>query len=359
MHLMNAFAGGSGPGLMALDISSTRIKLLALSGGPASFQIDSYASEALPAGAVQDHRIVDPELLGQCIRRVVKRSGCRRKQAAVAVAGASVISKVIELPATLRESEIEDQIEDEADAYIPYPVNEVSLDFQQLGPAESDADMQQVLLAACRRETVEDRVAAAALAGIDVQVVDVEAYALQNACALLLAQLPGGGRQQTVAVADVGASATALHVLHDGETVYTREQGFGGNQLIEEIQRHYQLQSPQQALEQLQGNRLDAAFTEGALPRFIARIAQQVDRSLQYFFTQASQYPSIDTLFVAGGCALLAGMVDGIGRELEVDTRLANPLAGIRAAGAARRNRVEAEGPALMVATGLAMRSGS
>lgn len=357
MGLSTFLSGRASPQLVALDISNTRIKLLALSGNPERFQIEAYANEALPAGAVRDHQIAEPELVSQAIVRALKRSGCRHKRAAVAVSGSAVISKVIDMPITLSEGEIEEQIGFEADAYIPYPIDEVSLDFHMLGPSGHDPAMQRVLLAACRRETVERRVAAVAMAGLDTGLVDVEAYALQNACGLLLARLADGGATRTLAVVDLGATTTTVNVLHHGDNIYTREQNFGGQHLVEEIQRHYQLESHDQALAKLRANELDAAFGERALPRFIAQVAQQIDRSLQVFFSHAPEYERIDQLLLVGGCALLPGIEAGVAQELGIETMLGNPLAGMRASSAARRNRVESEAPALMVAAGLAMRA--
>lgn len=357
MGILDRIIGRDSPELAALDISASRVKMLALSGEPGSFRIESYASEPVPANAFSDNQIVDPEAVGQAVARVMQRGACRLKQAAVAVSGSAVISKIIDMPAGLSEDEIEEQIGFEADAYIPYPIEEVSLDFQVLGPSERDSEMQSILLAACRRDTVELRVAAVGMGGLKTKVVDVEAYALQNACRLLIDQQPDKGSGRTLAVVDIGAGSTAVNVLHDGQTVYTREQGFGGRQLVEEIQRHYDLNTPEEALGKLRNGELTADFVEDALPRFADQAAQQIDRSLQFFFSSSSQHERIDQILLAGGCALLPEIDTRIGETLGIPTAVANPLAGMRASQAARRNRVESEAPALMVATGLALRA--
>lgn len=357
MGIIDRFFGRESRELMALDISSTRVKLLVLSGEAGRYQIDAYASENLPAGAMTDNQVAEPELVSQTVTRAVQRSGTRLRQAAVAVSGSAVISKIIDMPATLSEDEIEQQIGFEADQYIPYPVEEVSLDFQILGPNEQDPEMNRVLLAACRRDTVEMRLAALEMAGIRTRVVDVEGYALQNACQLLARQLPDEGMGRTVAVVDVGANNTVLNVLHDLETVYAREQTFGGRQLVENIQQHYSLDSPDEALTKLRADELDADLQAVVLPPFAEQLAQQIERSLQFFFSASSQHDNIDRILLTGGSALLPGIGDLVEKTLEIPVTIGNPLAGMRASSSARRNRVDTEAPALMVATGLALRA--
>lgn len=357
MGITDRFFGRESRELMALDISSTRVKLLVLSGEPGNYQIDAYASENLPAGAMTDSQVAEPELISQTVNRTVQRSGTRLRQAAVAVSGSAVISKIIDMPATLTEDEIEQQIGFEADQYIPYPVEEVSLDFQVLGPNEQDSEMNRVLLAACRRDTVEMHQAALEMAGVHARIVDVEGYALQNACQLLAKQMPDEGMGRTVAVVDVGASNTVVNVLHDMETIYAREQAFGGHQLLDDIQRHYDLESADEALTKLRAGELDADLGEIILPPFADQLAQQIERSLQFFFSASTQHDNIDRILLTGGGALLPG-IDGLTEQsLEIPVSIGNPLAGMRASGSARRNKVEAEAPALMVATGLALRA--
>lgn len=357
MGILDLITRRESPNLVALDISPARIKLLALSGQSDSYRIDAFATEALPANAFADHQIAEPEVIGQTIAHVMQRAGCRLKQAAVAVSGSAVISKVIDMPAMLSEDEIEEQIGYEADAYIPYPIEEVSLDFQVLGRSERDDDMQSVLLAACRRDTVDLYIGAVEMAGLETKVVDVEAYALQNACGLLIDQLPEHGAGQTLAVVDLGGSSTAVNVLRDGETVYTREQAFGGAQLVEELQHDEDLGSADEALARLRAGEFGEDFRAHALPRFAEQAAQQIDRSLQLFFSSSSQHDHVDQILLAGGCALLPDIDTRIASELGIPVSMANPLAGMQAAHAARRNRVEAESPSLMVATGLALRA--
>lgn len=357
MRLLDSINGAGASDLVALDVSAARVKLLALSGKPGKYRIDAFAVEPLPAEAFAEHQIADAEAIGQTITRVMKRAACRAKHAAVAVSGSSVISKTIEMPASLSEDEIEQQIGYEADAHIPYPIDEVSLDFQVMGPSERDSDRQSVLLAACRRETVDLYVSAVAMAGLKTRVVDVEAYALHNACGLLTDQLSGGGAGETLAVVNLGGSSTAVNVLRDGEAIYTREQPFGGAQLVEELTQHAGLGGADEALARLRSGQFDDEFREQAIPRFAREAAQQIDRSLQLFFSSVSQNDRLERILLTGGSALLPGIDAQIAAELDIPVALADPLTGMNISNAARRNGVKAEAPALMVATGLALRA--
>ncbi|MAA74664.1 MAG: pilus assembly protein PilM [Salinisphaeraceae bacterium] len=356
MGLVDTLMGKESSALLALDISSSRVKLLELTGDATRMQVKSYATEDLPPNAVADNQIANAEVVAEAIGKAVKRSDTRLNTAAVAVTGSSVISKIIDMPATLSEDEIEQQIGFEADQYIPYPIEDVSLDFQILGPSERDPDMNSVLLAACRRDTVDMRVAAVEMAGLRARLVDVEAYALQNACQLLVSHLSGAGAGQTVAVVDFGASNTCVNVVHDQETVYTREQSFGGRQLLEEIQRRMEIPASE-ALRMLRSGELASEVRSDVLPNFAELMAQQIDRSLQFFFSSFTESDTVDQVLISGGCALLPEIDEMVERHLGISTKVGNPLHGVRVSASARRNRVDMEGPALMVATGLAMRS--
>jgi len=203
------------PPVVGLDISSSAVKLLELSRHGNRYRVENYAVEPLPPNSVVEKNITDVEAVGEAVRRAIKRAGARTRNAAVAVAGSSVITKVVPMPNSLSDDELYSQIELEADQYVPYPLEEVSLDFEVLGPTDNNPDTVNVLLAACRTETVDMRTAAVESGGLDTKVVDVEAYATENAFQLLLDQVPDQGMEKTVAMIDIGATMTTLNVLHD------------------------------------------------------------------------------------------------------------------------------------------------
>ena len=220
--------GNKQSNLVGLDISSTSVKLLELSKSKTAYKVESYAVEPLPANAMNDKSLQDVEAVGEAIKRAVKKSGSKRKFAAVAVPSAMVITKVIQMPAGLKDSELEAQIQLEADQYIPYALDEVNLDHQIIGPSEEEPGSDDVLIVASRSENVEERTAACEIGGLTAKVVDIEPYTIEHTCKLIKDQTDVDWADKTIAVLDIGATMTSLNVLREEKLVYTREQPFGG-----------------------------------------------------------------------------------------------------------------------------------
>lgn len=345
----------STPSLVGLDISSTSVKLLELSRSNGRYRVESYAVEPIAPGAVVEKTVADAESVGAAIRQAVRRSRTRAKSAAVAVAGSAVITKIITLPANLSDDDMATQIELEADQYIPYPLEEVNLDFEVIGPSEKDPDSVDVLLAASRSENVDTRAAAVELGGLTAKVVDVEAYAAERAVALMASELKSLEADRLIAVFDIGATMTSMTVLDHLKIVYTREQGFGGKQLTEEIQNRYGLSYEDAGRAKRQGGLPEGYETEVLTP-FKQAMAQQIARSLQFFFS-SSHYNSVDHILLAGGNALIPGIAKLIEAEIGVNTSIANPFAGMTLASRINAQALTNDAPALLVACGLALRS--
>jgi len=341
--------------LLGIDISSTTVKLLELSRSGNRYKVEAYAVEPLPPSAVVEKNIVELEGVGQALEKVFARSRTTLKQAAVAVAGSAVITKTIEMDAGLDDAEMEEQIKLEADQYIPYPLDEVAIDFEVQGPSARNPDRVEVLLAACRRENVDIREAALALAGLDVKIVEVEAYAMERACELVVGQLDDGDQAPTIAVIDIGATMMTLSVLSRGRIIYTREQLFGGKQLTDEIQRRYGLSQEEAGLAKKQGGLPDDYETEVLSP-FKDAVVQQVSRSLQFFFA-GGQYNDVDYILLAGGTASIPGLDQLIQQKLGTTTLVANPFANMTLSGKVNAVALSNDAPAMMIACGLAMRS--
>ena len=329
--------------MLGLDISSTSVKLLELSRDGDRLRVESYGVEPLADNAVVEKNITEVDAVSAAVRRVVERSRTKCKTAAVAVAGSAVITKTIELPANLNEEEMETQISLEADQYIPYPLEEVAIDFEVQGPTEADPNRAEVLLAACRRENV----------GLSAKVVDVEAYAMERAFGLLQRQIDS--EAQVVAMVDIGATMTTLSVLVDGATVYTREQLFGSKQLTEEIQRRYGLSEQEAGLGKKQGGLPDEYASEVLRP-FVEVAVQQVVRSLQFFYS-SSQYNDVDGIVLAGGGASTQGLAEAIQEQLHTPVLVANPFADMSVSARVNASALVNDAPALMIACGLALRS--
>jgi type IV pilus assembly protein PilM len=340
--------------VIGLDISSTSVKLLELSRHGDRYRVETYAVKPLPPNAVVEKNINDQEAVAEVIRAMVKQSKTKLKHAAVAVAGSAVITKMIDLPAGLSDDAMETQISLEADQYIPFPLEEVAIDFEVQGISPRNPDQVEVLLAACRRENVEMRVSVMQLSELIPEKVDIEAYSMERAFELISEQLEDQ-EGQVVAVIDIGATMTTLSVLVDGKTVYTREQLFGGKQLTEEIQRRYGLSREEAGLAKKQGGLPDDYDSEVLAP-FKEAVVQQVTRSLQFFFS-ASQYNDVDYIILAGGVASLEGLVNLIEEKLGTQTVVANPFARMSVSSRVNAVALANDAPSLMIVTGLAMRS--
>jgi type IV pilus assembly protein PilM len=340
--------------VVGLDISSTSVKLLELSRSGDRYRVESYTVKALPPNAVVEKNIADPVAVAEVVRSMVKQSKTKLKHAAVAVAGSAVITKMIDMPMDLNDDAMESQIAAEADQYIPFPLEEVALDFEVQGISPRNPDQVEVLLAACRRENVEVRQQVLADSDLIAEKVDIEAYCMERAFELIAEQLEDQ-EGQVVAIIDIGATMTTLSVLVDGKTVYTREQLFGGRQLTEEIQRRYGLSREEAGLAKKQGGLPDDYEMEVLTP-FKDAVVQQVTRSLQFFFS-ASQYNDVDYIILAGGVASLEGLVGLIEEKLGTQTVVANPFARMSVSSRVNAVSLANDAPALMIVTGLAMRS--
>lgn len=343
------------PVILGLDISSTSVKLLELEQDGDNFRVQSLAVEPLPDNAVVEKNFQDVEAIGETIQKAVKRSGTKAKLAAVAVAGSAVITKIINMPANLSENELELQIQQEADQYIPYPLEEINLDFEVVGPTANNPDSVDVLLAASRSENIENRTDALDIGGLTAKIVDVEAYTVENVAPLLTAQMEDAGKDKVIAIIDIGATMTSLNVIENGNLIYTREQNFGGKQLTEEIMRRYGLAYEEAGRLKKSGGLPDNYIPE-VLEPFKETIAQQVGRFLQFFYT-SGQHNAVDLIALAGGCASIPGIDELVESQLGITTVIANPFANMSLSSKVNPQSLSKDAPSLIIACGLALRS--
>lgn len=352
--MLELFRKGKSAQILGLDISSTTVKLLELSRTSGGYRVESYAVSSLPQDAVIEKSVNDVDGVSNAIRTVLAQSQTKVKIVAAAVAGSSVITKFIDMPEGLSDDEMELQLALEADQYIPYPLEEVSMDFEVQGPSPDNEGRVEVLLAACRRETIAARVEAIEGSDLEPKIMDVEAYAMERAYTQLQSQL-GLGEESTVAIVDIGATMTTLSVLHNGQTIYTREQLFGGKQLTDEIMRRYGLPLEEAGLAKKQGG-LPDDYEPEVLEPFKDAVVQQVQRSLQFFFS-SSQYNDVDHIILAGGVASMEGLEGLVQDRLGTLTSLANPFAQMSISSRVNTVALNGDAPAMMIACGLAMRS--
>lgn len=352
---ISALLNSKARSLIGLDISSSAVKMVELAtNGKDGYRVERYAIEVLPKDAVSDGNIANLDGVVDCVRRAWKRLGTSTRNVAMALPGSAVITKKIIVPGGLREDELEAQVESEANQYIPFSIDEVNLDFQVIGPAPAVPDELEVLIAASKKERVEDRVAVADAAGLKAVVVDVESLAALSAFELVERQLPDGGKNQVVALIDAGASVMNLTVLRNGQQVYTREQAFGGAQLTQDIARHYGMSHEDAEAAKRAGN-LPEGYEAELLSPFMENLALEVSRALQFFFT-STQYNKVDHLVMAGGCAVIPGVDEVVATRTQINTLIANPFANMVLSDRVRAKSLLADSSSLMVACGLALR---
>ncbi|HQR05050.1 MAG: pilus assembly protein PilM [Proteobacteria bacterium] len=341
--------------LIGLDISSSSVKMVELAEGEkGGYRVERYVIEPLPRDAVVDGKAVNIEGIAEAIKRGWKKMGATTKYVALALPSAAVITKKIILPANLREQEMEIQVESEANQYIPFALEEVNLDFQLVGPAPSSPDEVEVLIAASRKEVVEDRVACAELAGLKSMVMDVESFAALASFELVERQLPEGGRDKVIALFDIGANVLNVVMLRNDQQIYSREQAFGGGLLTQEIMRAYGM-SPEEAEAAKRNGSLPENYEAEILAPFLESLAQEISRALQFFFT-STQFTHVDCIVLSGGSSTITGIVDAVYGHTQVETVVANPFAAMAVASRVRTNQLMADAPSLMTACGLALR---
>lgn len=342
------------PAVLGIDISSTSVKLIQLSRKRNRYKVEAYAVEPLPVYAVAEKALQDIDAVAEAVKKCVKKSGTSAKHVAVAVAGSMVITKTIAMPKSIKERDLEDQVLLEADQQIPYPLEEVNLDFEVMGENAEDNAMNDILVAAVRSEQVEDRSAVIQSAGLTPKVVDIEPYAVEHTFELLNLDEEANLHDKTIAIVDVGATMTSLHVLREGTLIYTREQPFGGKQLTEEIMRRYGL-SYQDAGRAKRTGGLPETYEEEVLEPFKQDMAQQVNRHLQFFFS-SDVSSDIDHVFLGGGCAAIEGILQQISDYVGIPVSLVAPFNGLEIASGISQPRLLEDAPSLLIACGLALR---
>jgi type IV pilus assembly protein PilM len=349
------FFNESTPPLIGVDISTSAVKMVELSStGKGSYRLEGYSIAAIPKDAIVDGNVSGLEQVSDAVKLAWKLLGSREKRTALALPSAAVITKKVLMSADLRETDMEAQVEAEANQYIPFPLEEVNIDFQIIGPAPSNADEVEVLIAAARKEKIEDRVAAAEDAGLKVIVMDVDTYATEAAYSIVANQLPNSGKDQTVMIVDVGAVMMHINVLHDNKSVYIREQAFGGGQLTQEIQRRFGLSVEEAEIAKRKGG-LPDSYENEVLQPFMQSMSTEVARALQ-FFTSSTQFNRVDHIVLAGGCAAIPAVDVMVQDRTQVNTIVANPFQSMSLSSRVKQQQATTDAPALIIACGLAMR---
>lgn len=341
--------------MIGLDISSSGAKLVELGqNGSGEYVLERLASEPFEKGWITDGQIEKFDEVADAVRRAVSKSGTKTKNVVMAMPQSAVITKKIMLPAGLREEEMELQVESEANQYIPFSLDDVSLDFCVVGPSMTSAGDVEVLIAASRKERVQDRQALAEAAGLKPMVLDIESHASRMAMGRIIGALPNEGRDALVALFEIGADTTSLKVLRDDDMLYDRDQAFGGAQLTQLISRQYGFSFEEAEQKKLAGD-LPEDYESSILSPFVDSLSQEIGRALQYFFTSTPHH-KVHYVMLAGGTATLQGLTDRVKDLTGFASMVVNPFDNMQLGSAIRESRVRREAPAYLTACGLAMR---
>jgi type IV pilus assembly protein PilM len=348
------FGRGAAP-LAGLDISTSSVRLVELArGARGAIRLERYAAEPLPRGAVVDGNIENMDQVVEVVRRLWKTSGARARLAALGMPPAAVITRKLILPAGLSEDQLEVQVESEAGQYVPYALDEACLDFDVLGPAANAPGDIEVMLAAARREKVEDRVAIAEASGLKATVLDIDSYAARAALARLTAQRIHAGAGRVMALFQIGAQATHISIVRDGVAIYEDEKPFGGNSLTQDIGRAYGMGFDEAEARKKAGDLPDNYAAELLAP-FFESAALEVTRAIEFFYA-STPYGRVDQLFLAGGCALMPGLLELVAGRTRIASAVISPFKGMQLGASVREAQLRSAAPAYLVACGLALR---
>jgi len=352
---MGSLFGRQSAPLLGVDISSSSVKLVELGrdkGG--ALVLECCAIEQLERGWITDGNIEKFDEVAEALRRAVKKSGTKTKNVAMALPSSAVITKRITLPGGMTEQELEVQVESEANQYIPFSLEEVSLDFCVVGPSKSAPGDVEVLIAASRREKVQDRQGLAEAAGLKPVIVDIESHAARLAAGRLIQALPNQGVDSVVALFEVGALTTSMQVIRNGDVLYERDQAFGGAQLTQLIVRQYGF-SQEEAESKKRNGDLPEDYQSAVLRPFVDSLSQEIGRALQFFFT-STPYNRVDHIMLAGGSAPLPGLMEAVIQHTGFACSIINPFDGMEVGNAVRLKKMVREAPSYLTSCGLAMR---
>ena len=341
--------------MIGLDISSSSAKLVELGQDRSgNLTLERCGIEPLERGWISDGNIEKFDEVVEATRRLVGKSGTKAKHVAMALPASVVISKKIILPGGLSEREMEVQVESEANQYIPFSLDEVSLDFCVVGPSTTSAGDVEVVIAASRREKVEDRQGLAEAAGLVPVVLDVESYASRLAASRVIGRLPGGGVDALIALFEIGAMTSTMQVLRNDDLIYERDQVFGGAQLTQMLVRQYGFTQDEAETKKRAGE-LPDDYATVVLQPYVESLAQELERALKFFFT-STPHNRVDYILLAGGTAGIPGLTEAITRHTSFPCQVVNPFDGMEVGRAVREKKMLREAPSYLTACGLAMR---
>jgi type IV pilus assembly protein PilM len=310
--------------VIGIDIGSSSVKVVQLKEIKGSFQLLNAGISPLPPEAIVDNTLMDSTSIAMVIKNLVASLGIKIKDVACSISGNSVIIRKIVLPA-MPQDELEDQISWEAEQYIPFDINDVNMDFQILSPDSNDPSKMNVLLVASKKDIINDYVAVFGEAGMQLSVVDVDSFAVQNA----FETNHDFSSEDIIALINIGASVMNINVIKDGITLFTRDVQMGGNLYSEEIQKQLGLSSEDSEIGKLLAHESNNESLRKVILKVNETVTQEIRRSLDFYNSTAND-DRISGVFVSGGCSKVYNLVGTIAAKTGLPVEVLNPFARLK-----------------------------
>lgn len=338
--------------VIGVDISSSSVKVVYLERKGENLYLEDYGIEQVFSEINPKNRV---EILSEALEKAISKTSINSDLAAIAMPSSQAFTKVIQMDAELNDQEVGEELQLEAERYIPYPLSDVMLDYQVMGPSARNPALNDVLLAVAKTDKVDEYLSVVESAGLRGTIIDIDSFAKSRAFSLVSDQLVDHGKNKVVALVDIGGTNTTVDVFYDFRLVYSRDQNFGGKQLIDEIQSRYGL-TLDEAILALEYGGLPEDYNFEVLEPFKQTIAQQISRACQFFFS-AEDYSSIDYLFITGGTSSIPGLDKIIEGMVSIKTSIANPFNKMILSERIDEDRLLRDAPTLLNGCGLAMRN--
>ena len=337
--------------MIGLDIGTRFIKAVVLEKSGDQYSLQAYACEPIMGNAFAERDIKDFEAVSHALKKVKLALKNKNKQVAIAVSGSTVLNKVVYMDPGQSDHELESQIELEADSLIPYPLNEVYIDFEEISGTQTNNNKVEVLLSAVHKELVDRRITLLGEVGYEAKIVDVEGYALGAA----VASLHPTEEDETVCCVNIGASHLQICAIRNGQVFYTKDHNFGMDALIRDLTMLYS-QERTQIEQQLTDGTLPETWKQDAYPMFLANLQQNINKALQVYISATGQTrPS--SLLICGGGGHLSSLPEDLSADLGIEVELFTPFSSMPKAENIDANILEQLSPQLIIAAGLASRS--
>lgn len=336
--------------MLGVDFGSNAIKVVSVSGSLNDFKIESWNEIATPQGAIRDFQLQDIDRLSQSVKQVVKTLQTKHKFVATAINGSSVITKIAQITQNLNQIDFENVVMMEAEQLIPFPLDEVSLDFEVLGPNMNDPSRNDVLICAARSQAIASTTSVFEGTDLEPKVVDVGLHGLTRAVVALEPDLHTTHANKMCAIVDIGEYSLSFGIIFQGELIYSRLQDFGGSTLTRSLATFYNL-----PLEEAEKIKLKGSFNSysdiDVINSYINQLAQHIKRNIQ-LFCSSSGNKNVDMLVISGGGSLIQDLQQQLALQLELDVRHPNPFDFLK-----NKQGSEQHGAKYMNALGLALRS--